>query len=207
MWALAMKWDSVTYVLRNHRRTRLNQVFLALHVVLWLGLGARLFGAAGAALVYLGWCLFAGAYLGVIIPPNHVGMPSIPPEESLPFLDQQVMTARNLPSSFLLDYVFIGLNSQIEHHLFPWVPSHRLRLGRSVTRAFCLREGLPYREARYGEAVIAVIDHLRRVGRTVERTPDPETARAQGRNEEREEDFRALASPAPLRSLDSEERA
>ena len=39
-----------------------------------------------------------------------------------------------------------GLNHQIEHHLFPSMPSVNLRAARPLVRAYCAEQGLPYTE-------------------------------------------------------------
>jgi fatty acid desaturase len=68
----------------------------------------------------------------------------------------------------VFDFLFIGLNRQIEHHLFPWAPVCRLSRGAAVIRAFCHEHGLPYNEAGYPEAVRAIAQHLAHVARPVE---------------------------------------
>ena len=44
----------------------------------------------------------------------------------------------------LNDWLFGGLNFQIEHHLFPTMPRHNLRSVSPKVRAFCHTFGLPY---------------------------------------------------------------
>lgn len=160
VWALVLKWDGITYVARNLRRCLVDAVLLVLHFALWFVLPALAVGWLAAAIHYFAWCFVAGIYLGLIIPLNHIGMPSVPPEREPLFLEQQISTSRNLPSSFLHDLFFIGLNSQIEHHLFPYVPTIRLRRGRAITRAFCAEHGLPYTDVGVLDAYRAVYDHL-----------------------------------------------
>ena len=48
----------------------------------------------------------------------------------------------NISNPLLFDFYFGGLNSQIEHHLFPRVPHHRYRAMRPIVRAFCRERGL-----------------------------------------------------------------
>ena len=56
----------------------------------------------------------------------------------------------------LLDFYFGGLNSQIEHHLFPRVPHHRYRAMRPIVRAFCRERGIAYEEATFVRALASV---------------------------------------------------
>ena len=69
-------------------------------------------------------------------------------------------TSRNISNPPLLDFYFGGLNSQIEHHLFPRVPHHRYRAMRPIVRAFCRARGLAYEEASFYRALAAVGKHL-----------------------------------------------
>ena len=45
----------------------------------------------------------------------------------------------------------IGLQFQIEHHLFPRLPRHNLRKARELVRAVCAKHGIPYREVGFFE--------------------------------------------------------
>ena len=46
-------------------------------------------------------------------------MRRLDPGEKLSYLEQQITTSRNITNPRWLDFYFGGLNSQIEHHLFP----------------------------------------------------------------------------------------
>jgi len=92
-------------------------------------------------------CLF-GVYLGSIFAPNHKGM--LMPSERMDFLRKQVLTSRNVRGGPLTDGLLHvamgGLNHQIEHHLFPSMPTPRQRRARVVVREFCAEVGVPYHE-------------------------------------------------------------
>ncbi|GAA2538504.1 fatty acid desaturase family protein [Pseudonocardia hydrocarbonoxydans] len=92
-------------------------------------------------------CLF-GVYLGSIFAPNHKGM--LMPAERMDFLRKQVLTSRNVRggrfTDGLLHIAMGGLNHQIEHHLFPSMPTPRQRRARVVVRQFCAEIGVPYHE-------------------------------------------------------------
>ena len=176
LWAFTMKWDGITYVARNWRRAKLDIAMLIAHVVCWLVIPAYVLGTEIALVNYLLWNVVAGWYLALIIPPNHVGMPTISRSEDVDFATQQVRSSRNLVEppwlpggAWLYDMFFIGLNRQIEHHLFPYVATPRLRRGHVAVKAFCERQGLPYGEWRYLDAMTDVHKHLWRVGRKATR--------------------------------------
>jgi len=173
LWSLAMRADGVAYVVRNLRKTWVDAVLLVAHIALWTILPIHYLGAWGALVSYVGVTAVAGIYLGVIIPINHVGMPTLDSRSKQSFIVQQVITSRNLPASPLRDFLFIGQNAQIEHHLFPWAPTFNLGRGRKVVREFCNEHGIPYHECSYGRALEEVHRHFARMARYVPPAPTP----------------------------------
>jgi fatty acid desaturase len=106
-----------------------------------------------------------GVYLGCTFAPNHKGMPTLTGDDRPDFLRRQVLTSRNVRGGWLVDVALGGLNYQIEHHLFPNMPTPNLRRAQPMVRAYCRRLGIPYEEtgllASYGIA----LRHLHEVGR------------------------------------------
>lgn len=164
-WTLAMKWDGLTYVARNLRKTRADQLAMALHLLFWFALQAIWLPLPTVIVNYLGWSAFAGIYLAIAIPPNHVARPVVHDGAAVDFVTQQIVTTRNLPSSPFIDYLMMNVNNHIEHHLFPWAPGGRLRRGRAIVRAFCAEEGLPYHERGFFAGLAEVMVHLARMAK------------------------------------------
>ncbi|HCT79030.1 MAG TPA: delta fatty acid desaturase [Micromonosporaceae bacterium] len=108
-----------------------------------------------------------GLYLGCTFAPNHKGMPMA--TDDLDYLRKQVLTSRNVSGGRFLDLALGGLNHQIEHHLFPNMPSPNLRLAQPIVRQFCAEIGVPYQQsglaASYGQA----LRHLHRAGAPLRR--------------------------------------
>jgi len=88
-----------------------------------------------------------GFYLSNVFAPNHKGMPQLPEGTELSFLEHQIKTSRNITPGWFVDFVFFGLNYQIEHHLFPTCPRNKLRRITPYVRAICARTNLEYTEA------------------------------------------------------------
>jgi fatty acid desaturase len=105
-----------------------------------------------------------GFYLGVSFLTNHVGMPSLTAGDEPGFLRRQVLTSRNLSGPRFTGFLFGGLDSQIEHHLFPTMPRANLRRARSVVRPFCAEHSIAYTEQTPWDAYRDVFRHLRAVG-------------------------------------------
>ncbi|GAA4934359.1 fatty acid desaturase family protein [Actinoplanes utahensis] len=103
-----------------------------------------------------------GVYLGMTFAPNHKGMPH--PDGDEDFLRKQVLTSRNVVGGRLIDAALGGLNHQIEHHLFPAMPSPNLRKARPIVKAYCARMGVSYAETTLVESYRQTLRHLHEVG-------------------------------------------
>ncbi len=119
----------------------------------------------GKAVVFLlvHQCLF-GVYLGSIFAPNHKGMPTLRGADRPDFLRRQVLTSRNVRGGRFTDIVLGGLNHQIEHHLFPSMPSPHLRRARTIVRRYCQEIGVSYLETGLVDSYRQTLASLRTAG-------------------------------------------
>lgn len=104
-----------------------------------------------------------GLYMGSAFAPNHIGMPIMRATMKMDFLRRQVLMSRNLRGGRFVDFVFGGLNHQIEHHLFPRMPRPNLRRVRPLVREFCHKHRIPYTEAGVLTAYRDVVVYLNNV--------------------------------------------
>ena len=160
-----LKIDSVKTLQQNPGKTRIDQFVLLLHLLLWFGVPVYVLGLGDATLNYLLMTWFIGPYLGTVFLINHIGTHVIQPEEKMPRLMRQLITTRNLGDSMMEDIFFGGLNNHIEHHLFPSIPSYRLRHARKIVRVFCRQHGLIYREMSWRKAATEVFSYLELIAR------------------------------------------
>jgi fatty acid desaturase len=107
----------------------------------------------------------AGLYLALVIAPNHKGMPMWPPGTTLSFLERQVLSSRNVAPNPVWDFVFGGLNYQVEHHLFPTMPRVHFSRARRLVMPFCVAHDLHYEEMGALASYRLVVAELRRVAR------------------------------------------
>jgi fatty acid desaturase len=163
--AFAFRLESWVFAMRRLRGPRrlLEAAMLSGSLLAWL-----------APTVVLGWPwavtfllgqVIAGLYLALAIAPNHKGMPTWAGRTQLSFLERQVLSSRNIAPSPWADFVFGGLNHQIEHHLFPTMPRVHFGRARAIVKPFCLSHGLPYAEMGALASYRLVLSELRRVGR------------------------------------------
>jgi fatty acid desaturase len=116
-----------------------------------------------------------GGYLGCTFAPNHKGMPVLTGSDHLDFLRRQVLTSRNVRGSRLVDILLGGLNYQIEHHLFPNMPTPNLRRAAPMVLAYCAEIGVGYEQTGLIDSYARALRHLHQVGapiRTARRCPD-----------------------------------
>ena len=99
--------------------------------------------------------------LAIVFVLNHTGMGVYDASEAGGFYDRQARATRNTPSSLFSDWITGGLNSQIEHHMFPTMARRNLTKMRALTRAAMLECGYAYEEMRNLEALSATVNALR----------------------------------------------
>ena len=160
-----LKIDSLKTLAENPRGTRVDQFVLLLHLMLWFGLPVMVLGWADATINYLLMTWFIGPYLGSVFIVNHIGTHVIVPGERMSPLQKRLMTTRNLGDSRVDDLLFGGLNNHIEHHLFPSIPSARLRQARRIVHRFCRHHGLDYHETSWRGAVGEVFTYMNQIAR------------------------------------------
>jgi fatty acid desaturase len=117
----------------------------------------------GLAFTLLSQAVF-GVYLGSVFAPNHKGMLIVAEDEQIDFLRLQVLTARNVRSHPLTDFWYGGLNYQIEHHLFPSLPMHRLRESSVLVKEFCAERGVSYYETSMIQSYREILGYLDEIG-------------------------------------------
>jgi fatty acid desaturase len=152
---------------RGVRHRGIEAALLAVHLIGYLAV-LFLMLPAGKAFAFLAvHQMLFGVYLGCTFAPNHKGMPM--PTEDLDFLRKQVLTSRNVRGGTLVDIVLGGLNYQIEHHLFPSMPTPHLRKARPIVRQFCAERQVPYTETSLIRSYAEALRHLHRVGAPLRR--------------------------------------
>jgi fatty acid desaturase len=162
---LSLKIDSLKTLYHNPRETRIDQILLLLHLLLWFGPTVYLLGFGDALLNYLLLTWFIGPYLGSVFLVNHIGTHEVRAGDGVCGFMQQLLTTRNLGDSRRADVFFGGLNNHIEHHLFPSIASARLRQARPIVEAFCARHGLDYCKTTWRHAAYDVFAYLRQIAR------------------------------------------
>ncbi|KAK3276425.1 hypothetical protein CYMTET_15490 [Cymbomonas tetramitiformis] len=83
-------------------------------------------------------------------------------DESDEWFKMQCATTLNIATPPLFDFVHIGLQHQIEHHLFPRLPRHNLREARKYVKPLCEKHGIVYHEPGFFQANVELVRTLYR---------------------------------------------
>jgi fatty acid desaturase len=163
--AFAFRVDGWLFTCRRlHGYRRTSEIaLLSLGSALWLAPAATL--GWRWVVIYFFSQIVASVYMTLLIAPNHHGMPVWRRGARPPFLEQQVLSSRNMPAHPFWNLIFGGLDSQIEHHLFPTMPRPNLRRARTIVKPFCEAHGLRYAEASPFRAYADTFGAARQAGR------------------------------------------
>lgn len=163
--ALHLRANSLRSVLADPRRRWAEGLLLLLNTGVYLGLLFWWLSPLQAVAFVVVHQALLGLYLGCSFAPNHKGMHMPQPGEDLDFLRRQVVTSRNVTGGRLLAAGLGSLNYQIEHHLFPSMPSRNLARCQPVVREFCRRQEIPYCEMRLVASYASGLRYLAAVAR------------------------------------------
>src|SRR3954471_23693235 len=160
---LSLKRDSLRAIRTGTvKRRRLEATLLAVHFIGYAtALLLVLDPLQALAFLVVHQALF-GIYLGLTFAPNHKGMPH--PDGTEDFLRKQVLTSRNVRGGRLVDTALGGLNHQIEHHLFPAMPTPNLPKAQPIVQAYCAELGVRYEITSLWDSYAQGFRHLHDVG-------------------------------------------
>jgi fatty acid desaturase len=109
----------------------------------------------------LGPILVTGFVLGFSATLNHFHMP-MSKTTLAPFPKSVFLTTQNIKQrNWFVTWMMGGLNFHVEHHLFPTIPSSRLRKIAPLVEEFARKHGIPYQVCSISEATGRVVHRLK----------------------------------------------
>jgi len=153
LMALGMRRSSIIYIARFPKEHGFTAAWfieiacLTAHYVGWLLIPSLIWGPLVGIALYAGVWGFVGVFLALVFAPAHMGLPIVDGQHK--DWVHQLETTRNLILPRPIAFFFIGLDNQVEHHLFPKIPHQRLPRAVEITQAWCARHGLPYARVPY----------------------------------------------------------
>jgi fatty acid desaturase len=161
---IGVRAASIQYLLADRTARRwIELTAMALHFTVYLALVFYALQPIHALLFIVIHQSMFGLYMGSVFAPNHKGMPTIDAASELDFLRKQVLTSRDVKGHAVTDFVYGGLNYQIEHHLFPSMPRNKLGEAQVIVRQFCIERNIPYKESGAIESHREILSFLHEV--------------------------------------------
>jgi fatty acid desaturase len=195
LMAVGMRGSSIIYLVRHARQHGVDRAWalevacLVAHYALWLLVPSLVWGPIIAFALYSAIYAGVGVLLALIFAPAHMGLPVTNGQHH--DWRHQLETTRNLELPRVVSFFFVGLDYQVEHHLFPKIPHQHLPKAARITRAWCAREGVPYLSEPYLSALADAARFMATAwSRPAERPDDVRMGRT----------HRAAAAPASVTS-------
>jgi fatty acid desaturase len=166
--------DSFVSVMRKDKRRKKRFTEFALMVIRQstpIIVLLLLFPPLYAGVLWLLMMMSFGLFMGGAFAPNHKGMPLVPKDSKINFFQRQVLTSRNIKSTWLTDNLMGGLNFQVEHHLFPSMSRPHLKEAHKIVTRYCNENGIPFKETGLFESYGIVIRYLDKVGLSTNSNP------------------------------------
>jgi fatty acid desaturase len=158
LMAIGMRRSSILYLARypkQHGFTRawfIESACMVVHYTGWIVMPIVIWGPLLGLLAYGAIWGLVGVSLALVFAPAHIGLP-IMAEQNHDWL-HQVETTRDLELPRFISYFFIGLDYQVEHHLFPKIPHQNLPRAAAITADWCARHDVPYMSVPYLFALV-----------------------------------------------------
>jgi fatty acid desaturase len=116
-----------------------------------------------ALIVYLTLNFTLSPWLSFGFITNHLGCEVFEENEGkeLSWMELQMRTSRSLSGGAIVHWFYGGLNTQIEHHLFPKAPRFNLLKVQKMTREFAKKHNMKYFETTPIQAYVQINDAIK----------------------------------------------
>ena len=154
--------QSYQYAFKSKHKSEL--IFILLHLLIpgyilyTLGLSS---GLITIATMYIGY----GLALALVTITNHIGLPLHYGDDykQYSWLDLQTRGSRNIRGGSIVHYIFGGLNTQVEHHIFPHASRFKLLEIAKYTETFCKEHGFIYYKTTPWQAYKEIYFYLKKL--------------------------------------------
>jgi len=170
--AARLTWliQSVVFANGKAKARNLELATLAIHHLAYFSLLVSL-GSFSRAVIYLlvSQCS-CSLMLAMAFSLNHNGMVILDrgTHGRMEFNRLQILTGRDVGSGYGLAHWFMGgLDMQVEHHLFPRIPRHRLPEVRKKIMDLCKQYEIPYHNTGFWDGTAEILHRLRGVSNSV----------------------------------------
>lgn len=137
---------------------------MLLHWPLFWGTLLYQVGAADTFIIALTMNFILSPWLAFGFITNHLGCETFSEEQAknLSWLEIQMRGSRSLKGGIFTHWFYGGLNTQIEHHLFPKAPRFSLLKVQEITKNFASKHNIPYFETTPLMAYVQINEALKK---------------------------------------------
>jgi len=137
--------------------------FMLMHWLIIWGILTYQIGAMNTLIVALTVNFTLSPWLSFGFITNHLGCETFNEEEAKNFswMELQMRGSRSLSGGSMIHWFYGGLNTQIEHHLFPKAPRFNLLKVQKMTKAFAQKHKIPYFETTPLMAYVQINDAIK----------------------------------------------
>ncbi|KJH47188.1 stearoyl-CoA 9-desaturase [Dictyocaulus viviparus] len=163
MWVFG---ESVSSEYRIYRKNALMEQTLLMAHWIWVLLQLYMLPSMSIRMMYFVVSQFLSAFLiAYVVTFSHNSVDKYPANTRLlnNFACLQIFTTRNMTPGPITDWIWGGLNYQIEHHLFPTMPRCNLRTCMFLVKEFCRENNLPYLVNDYFEGYAMNLKQLENI--------------------------------------------
>lgn len=162
--SFSVRVESVKYMIRNWEKKKIFEaIAFGIGIIIWFALPFFFFSLSKSLLLFFVINFTSGFYLLNVFAPNHKGMPQFAKNVKISFMEQQIMTSRNIQGHWLTDFIYMGLNYQIEHHLFPNTPRNKLKKITPHVMEICKKRNLEFTQTTIIESNKIILSQLQEV--------------------------------------------
>jgi fatty acid desaturase len=155
LMATGMRRASIIYLYKQRRSIDAawcaEVACMLVHYIAWIVVPCLVWGPLTGLVIYASVWGLVGVCLALVFAPAHIGLPVVTGQHH-DWL-HQLETTRNLELPTAVSFFFIGLDYQVEHHLFPKIPHGNLPRASAITAAWCARNGIPHQSLPYRVAL------------------------------------------------------
>ena len=146
------------------KRRWIEGIFIAIRIIGFPIIAIWAAGPLIGSVFFIVQIMVFGLHMGGSFAPNHKGQPIVPKDVKIDFLRRQTLMSRNISGGRPMGFLMGGLNYQIEHHLFPSMPSVNLHKVQPMVREYCREKDIKYTETTLFESFGIIVRYLNRVG-------------------------------------------
>lgn len=152
---------SLTHLFKDiNSRTYIEVTLMVMHFAVLFSLAFWLLPLVPAIIFLAGTFVSAGLYMSLVFAPNHKGVEVIAAHEKFNCLNQ-ITSTRNIYPGPLTSYLLGGLDTQIEHHLFPTMPRYQYSKARKIVKVFCKENNISYYETNWLRSMYEIHQSLK----------------------------------------------